>query len=96
MKAVYDEFLLSKNANEKIIVSSSRLNNEELINRSINDNDNITHINKEEKRIIEETFNYVKKSIFFHNIIEVLKEVNNNILKVRQKYISQIAMCSQI
>ena len=88
LKSVYDVFVLSKKANENIIISSSRLNNEELINRIYTDNDNITNINEEEKRIIKETFDFIEKSIFFNNFIEQINEVYNNILKIREEYIT--------
>lgn len=85
LKFVYDELLSSKEINEEILKTSSNLNNEELINRNFSDNYIINNPN-EEKKMIKEIYDYVKKSIFFNNFIETLKDLYYNILKIKEKF----------
>lgn len=81
------EFIESKAYNEKIINSSSIMNNDELINRSFSD---IVIINSyDEEQFIKDFFEWVKKSIFFNKYIDTLKEIYNNILKIKEKYINK-------
>lgn len=89
LKSVYDEFIVSKQVNIDIINSSSSLNNEDLINRSFSDNININNSNDEEKKIIEEVYRLIQKSIFFNNFIESLNEVYINVLKIKEKYLNE-------
>ena len=64
------------------------MNNDELINRSFSDNYVIINSNDEDK-FIKDFFEWVKKLIFFNKHIETLKEINNNILKIKEKYINK-------
>ena len=88
LKSVNMEFIESKAYNEKIINSSSIMNNDELINRSFSDNFMIIN-SYDEEQFIKDFFEWVKKSIFFNKYIETLKEIYNNILKIKEKYINK-------
>lgn len=85
LESVYEEFLLSKKVNEKIINEYSNVNIEKLINNSFSENFNINLYNEEKQNILEIN-NYVKQSIFFNNFLETIKKVCENVMKIERKY----------
>ena len=87
LKSVNMEFIESKAYNEKIINSSSIMNNDELINRSFSDYVIIN--SNDEDKLIKDFLEWVKNSIFFNKYIETLKEIYNNILKIKEKYMNK-------
>ena len=84
LKSVNEEFLLSKKVNEEIINSTSRLSDEEIFS----DNENINNFNDIQINV-QDIYSSANKSIFFNNFIETLKEVKQNFLKIKEKYINQ-------
>ena len=79
---VYLEFMKSKLFNDEIINAIN--DNEDLINNSFSENPFIGN----ERQDILKIYNYIKKSIFFNNYNEIIKEVYNNIYTIRDKYIN--------
>ena len=80
----YNEFILSKNVNEEII----KINNEELSIRKASENEIITHndeLDEKEDNLIQ-TFDLIKKSIFFNDLTELFNKVSNNIKNIKDKY----------
>lgn len=80
----YNELILSKNVNEEII----KINNEELFIRRASENEIITHndeLDEKEDNLIQ-TFDLIKKSIFFNDLTELLNKVSNNIKNIKDKY----------
>ena len=88
LEAVYEEFLLSKKINDEIINAYSNMDNEELFNNSLSENFNIRQFDEERKNILE-IFNHIKKSIFFNNFIEKIKEVYNNVTSIKERYLNE-------
>lgn len=72
----------SKLFNDEIINAIN--DNEDLINNSFSENPFIGN----ERQDILKIYNYIKKSIFFNNYNEIIKEVYNNIYTIRDKYIN--------
>ena len=91
LKSVYEEFLISKNINNNIIIEYSNLKNEELINKSFSEDFSINASNNdEEKSKILKIYDYIKESIFFNDITLKIKEVDNNIKAIKEKYLNDI------
>ncbi len=88
MESVYDEFLLSKKINEEIISAYSMMDSEELLNNSVSENLNIRQYNEERQNILE-IYSHIKKSIFFNNFIEKIKEVHNNVSIIKERYLNE-------
>ena len=88
LKSVNEEFLLSKKLNEKIIKEYLDINEEELINSSCSEEFNIYRFDEEKKSVIK-IYDCIKDSIFFNNFIETIKEVNRNVLRIKDKYLDQ-------
>lgn len=80
----YNELILSKNVNEEII----KINNEELFIKRASENEIITHndeLDEKEDNLIQ-TFDLIKKSIFFNDLTELFNKVSNNIKNIKDKY----------
>ena len=88
LNSVNEEFLLSKKLNEKIIEEYSAMNEEEIINQSFSEEFNINKSNEEKKNVLK-IYDCIKESIFFNNFLETIKEVYKNVLRIREKYLSQ-------
>ena len=88
LKAVYNEFLLSKKINEEIIGTYSMMDNEELLNNSFSEKFNIKENNEERQKILE-IYSHIKKSIFFNNFIETIKEVHQNVTLIKERYLNE-------
>lgn len=86
LESVYDEFLLSKKINEEIINSYSIIDSEEILNNSVSEN--LSMRDNEEKQKILEIYKQIKKSIFFNNFIEKIKDVYNNVSKIKERYLN--------
>ena len=98
LKSVYNEFLLSKNINNKIIEIYSDLNNEELIiNKSssealsMNENQN-----NEEKSKVLKIYEYINESIFFNDFSLKIKEVYKNLNVIKEKYLKVFYMFNNL
>ena len=74
LKSVYQELLLSQQFNKEILQTSSVFKNEDIINKITQENININHSNEEEK-VIQEILENSRRSIFFNDINEKLKEI---------------------
>ena len=89
LQAVYKEFLNSKKINNDIINSFPNLNDEKIKRENLSDKISIkisSDCNDEEKKIIDNIFNLIKKSIFFNNFIEKINELYNKVLEINKKY----------
>lgn len=90
LKAVYNEFFNSKKINNGIINSFSNLNDEKIKREDLSDkisiNSSSDYYKGEEKTIIDNIFNLIKKSIFFNNFIEKINELYNKVLEIKKKY----------
>ena len=90
LKAVYNEFFNSKKINNGIINSFSNLNDEKIKREDLSDkisiNSSSDYYKGEEKIIIDNIFNLIKKSIFFNNFIEKINELYNKVLEIKKKY----------
>ncbi len=87
LKSVYQELLLSQQFNKEILQTSSVFKNEDIINKITQENININHSNEEEK-VIQEILENSRRSIFFNDINEKLKEIKTKISKIKDKYIN--------
>jgi len=90
LKAVYNEFFNSKKINNGIINSFSNLNDEKIKREDLSDkisiNSSSDYYKGEEKTIIDNIFNLIKKSIFFNNFIEKINELYYKVLEIKKKY----------
>lgn len=86
LQAVYHEFLNSKKINLDIINSFSNLNNKKMKRENSSDKISISDYDDEEIKFIDIIFSLTKKSIFFNNFIEKIKELYNEVFKIKNKY----------
>ena len=87
LKSVYQELLVSKQFNEKILKTSSIFKDKDIINKITSENININQ-SKEEERVIQKILENSRRSIFFNDINEKLKEIKTKISKIKDKYIN--------
>ena len=87
LESVYQELLVSKQFNEKILKTSSIFKDKDIINKITIENININQ-SKEEERVIQKILENSRRSIFFNDINEKLKEIKTKILKIKDKYIN--------
>ena len=87
LKSVYQELSLSKQFNEEILQTSSIFKDKDIINKITSENININQ-SKEEERVIQKILENSRRSIFFNDINEKLKEIKTKISKIKDKYIN--------
>ena len=87
LKSVYQELSLSEQFNKEILQTSSVLEDKDIINKITSENININQ-SKEEERVIQKILENSRRSIFFNDINEKLKEIKTKILKIKDKYIN--------
>ncbi len=87
LKSVYQELSLSEQFNKEILQTSSVLEDKDIINKITSENININQ-SKEEEKVIQEILENSRRSIFFNDINEKLKEIKTKISKIKDKYIN--------
>ena len=87
LKSVYQELSLSEQFNKEILQTSSIFKDKDIINKITSENININQ-SKEEEKVIQKILENSRRSIFFNDINEKLKEIKKKILKIKDKYIN--------